>query len=184
MTNQTSSRRSFLIKTAVVTTGLALVSSTQAFAKILDNESPYKGYNPFSENKTDLRKNFFSKSILVKGIVYDEFGVSKISNAKIEVWHLSPNSEKFKHRGHFFTNENGEYKFITDFPNRYEGEKTKIYFKISSNEKATFTDLIFDSNFAYISYKHWESNNILKERLFPKLKTSGLQTTIQFNITL
>ena len=87
-------------------------------------EAPYKGYHPFAEDKTDLRVSRFGEQLEVFGRVYDHTGLRTLSNAVIEVWHLSPYSEKYGHRARFRTNESGEYSFVTDLPNRETGGTT------------------------------------------------------------
>ena len=180
-----TSRRSFLGKTSAVVAGIALFSSTKTFAKLLDRTSPFEGYNPFIEEKTDLRTgSSLDKTLKISGQVYTSDGTQTISNARIEVWHLSPGSEKYKHRGYFFSNDEGQYTFHTDFPNRTEGKKPRIFFKSTSGSKIDFTELILDDNHAHISDTHWEKNKVLKRKLFPTYNKSLFETKIQFNFTI
>ena len=59
ITNQimkkTTSRRLFLQRSAIATTGIALLST--GIARAFDSESPYDGNNPFLEDETDLVLN-------------------------------------------------------------------------------------------------------------------------------
>lgn len=181
MKNATS-RRLFLQNSAMATTGIALLST--GIVNALTNENPYEGHNPFAEEKTDLRTTIFGEHIRVRGIIYDETGSIPVEDATIEVWHLSPNSNKFRHRTKLCTNSTGEYNFITDFPNNEPGYTSKIYFKITHNHSSYFTDLSLNSFGVYISSKHWEENQSLGKKLFPKEKKNFGTRQINFNISI
>lgn len=179
------SRRLFLRKSAIATTGVVLLSSSSIANTLSNNNSPFDGYNPYSEEKTDLRtSSLFGKHVTVKGKIYDKTGNSPVSNAKLEVWHLSPNSTKYKHQAKFKTNNFGEYSFISDFPNREPGKMSRIFFKVSYNTSSYFTELLVNDFGAHITHKHWEENNQLGAKLFP-IKTGTLNfLKIQFNISI
>ena len=179
-----TSRRSFLQKSAIATTGIALLSSNVVNA--FSDNCPYDGYNPYTDAKTDLRTVSLGQHIKVKGSIYGKTGLSPISNAKIEVWHLSPNSSKYRHRGKLKTNAAGEYSFITDFPNKEDGKSHRIYFKVSDSNKTYFTELILGSIIpaAYITSKHWEENQELGEKILPVSEKFLNTTTINFNISI
>lgn len=181
---QNTSRRSFLLNSAMATTGLALLSSTHTVSAFTELSSPYNGYNPFIEEKTDLRSFLSSERIVeVAGKIYESSGKHTIANATVEVWHLSPNSSKYRHRGKTSTNEKGEYHFITEMPNREEGKLPRIYFKVTSKEQVYFTELIISSTGAHITGKHWEANKLSEKNLFPQTKQTQRKTSITFNIT-
>lgn len=182
---KTTSRRSFLGKSAMATTGIALFATTAAAHAFTAKESPFEGYNPFAPVKSDLRKNIFGKHVAVSGTIYNESGTTPLHDASVEVWHLSPDSKKFRHRAKLFTDANGNYQFITDMPEREMGKNYKIFFKISNKGQSYFTELSFNNSGAYISGKHWEKNHQLgEERLFPKQEKFLNQTDIAFNIAL
>jgi protocatechuate 3,4-dioxygenase beta subunit len=165
-----------------LTTGIAFLSSNVVNA--FTDESPFHGYNPYSEEKTDLRTTVFGKHLSVKGVIYDELGINSLPNAKIEVWHLSPHSNKYRHRGTFKTDSFGNYEFITDYPNKEKGKCARIYFKVSKSETSYFTELSLNDYGAYISGKHWEENNQLGEKLFPKKESFLNRSTVTFNISI
>ncbi len=183
MKNSTS-RRLFMRNSAFAITGLAVLTPTLTNAFNF-SENPYLGYNPYAEDKNDLRTGIFSdNSVAVKGIIYENDGATPIMNAVVEVWHLSPNSSKYRHRAKLQTDEQGEYKFITDFPNREEGKNARIYFKISNFEKTNFTELILNNAGAHITCEHWKKNQQLGEKLFPKKENFLGYSSIQFNISI
>jgi len=179
------SRRLFLQKTVIATTGVVLLSSSSIANTFTNSNSPFDGYNPYSEEKTDLRTSSFSgKHITVKGKIYDKSGLFSMPNTTVEVWHLSPDSNKYRHQGKMSTNETGEYHFITDFPNKEEGKASRVYFKVSTNETSYFTELLLNDFGAHITGKHWEENNQLGDKLFPIKDDSNNSSTITFNISI
>ncbi len=172
-------------KTFVASAGLVLISSTAPFSAQAFGRSPFDGYNPFANPKTDLRKSIFGKNVLVTGKIYDSKGTTPLSNVEVEVWHLSANSSKYRHRAKLMTNAFGEYRFITDYPNKEEGKMTRIYFKLSKNSKSKFTELLFNDYDAHITGTHWENNKVLnQEMVFPIMKKTINTIKINFNITL
>ncbi len=180
-----TSRRSFLGKTAVAVAGMTIFSTQETLANLLNNSSPFIGYNPYSELKSDLRTfSGLEKTLKVSGVVYDRDGIKTIPNAKIEVWHLSPNANKYKHRGYFFSDAEGHYTFKTDYPNRTEGKKPRIYFKTTKGNKTSFSELVLDKNCAYITSEHWAENKALKAKLQPKFESTISENKIQFNFTI
>ena len=180
----TTSRRLFLRNSAFAITGIAVISPTITTAFNSD-ASPYLGYNPYAERKTDLRSGILSLNpVTVRGTIYQSDGVTPVTNATVEVWHLSPNSAKYRHRAKIIANEQGNYEFITDFINREKGKNARIYFKISSTEKTSFTELLLNNSGAHITSEHWERNQKLGTKLFPERTVSMDQTHIQFNISI
>lgn len=179
---ESTSRRLFLQKSALATTGVALLSS--GIANAFTNEIPYDGYNPYSENKTDLRTTIFEKHVRVKGTVYDKTGSIPVPNAAIEVWHLSPNSTKYRHRTKLRTDHLGQYNFITDFPNREVAQVSRIYFKLSHKDNSLYTELAVDQTGASVTSKHWEENQHLGDKLHPSSENFLQTTTINFNLSI
>lgn len=174
-------RRNFLKNVALATSGVAFLSSTSILQAFNGNEGPYEGYNPFSEEKTDLRLSAFSGNhITIKGKVFNKSG-SAVSQAKVEVWHLSPDSDKFRHQAKMNVDKNGEYSFITDFPDRQPGRYPKIYFKISQGNNVTFTELSLTETNAYINHRHYAQNQVLGNAMFPAEEKIGNQRVVTFN---
>ena len=105
------------------------------------------------------------------------------SNAKIEVWHLSPNSKKYRHNGFFYTDEDGKYSFHTDFPSRESGSP-KIFFKATKDGVETFTQLVFVSNGVNVMSDHWELNQKLGKKVLPKCISNASLKKFEFNFIL
>lgn len=179
-----TSRRYFMRNSAIALTGLAVLTPTltSAFAA---SENPYEGYNPYAEATCDLRTSVFnSNTITVKGTVYNRDGITPLNNTLVEVWHLSPHSSKYRHRAKFYTDDQGEYEFITDFPNKEEGKCSRIHFKLSNSALYQYTELILTSSGGHITSKHWENNLHLGEKLFPTQTQFLNKTIFQFNLSI
>jgi protocatechuate 3,4-dioxygenase beta subunit len=178
-------RRNFLKNVAMAASGVVFLSSTSILQAFNSNECPFEGYNPYSEEKTDLRTStLFGNHVLIKGTLFDKKNLNALSKATIEVWHLSPNSKKFRHQAKMNVSTTGEYSFITDFPNRETGKYAKVYFKITNNEKVYFTELSLSNDNAFINNKHYEENKILGDKLIPSNKIVNNQATVNFNIAV
>ncbi|MBX2827115.1 MAG: hypothetical protein KTR22_03090 [Flavobacteriaceae bacterium] len=178
---KTSDRRTFLRTSAIAASGIALLS-TQTVEALTNDSSPFEGYNPFAEEKTDLRTFIFGKSIQVSGTVYDASGNFPEKDVQLEVWHLSPNSSKFRHRAKLKTDALGRYRFITDVPNNEKGKMGRIYFRVSKGDYAYFTELAVSETSAQLTAKHWEENNQLKEGVYLIRERNSNQLNVTFNI--
>lgn len=175
-------RRAFLQKTLLATGGLSLLSTQSVSA--LTKSSPIEGYNPFTEEKTDLRTNVFGKHLVVTGKVYDSSGKLPLKNTLVEVWHLTPGSKKYRHRGKMYTDAQGRYRFVTDLPEKDASLIAKVNFKVSHGDSEQFTSLLLGAKDAYIRCDHWEKNNRLGDKLFPSSSSFLNTRTIQFNISI
>src|SRR5690606_6205413 len=180
----TTSRRLFMRNSAFAITGLAVLTPTITSA-FNAHESRFLGYNPYAETKTDLRTGIFNtNSVTIKGTIYENDGSTPVNNATVEVWHLSPNSSKYRHRAKIIADKQGNYEFITDFPNKEEGKNARIYFKVSNSEKSIFTELLLNNSGAQITCEHWKKNQQLGDKLFPEKSELMNQLHIQFNISV
>lgn len=180
MKNKTS-RRLFIRNSTLATLGISLFSPT-IFANTLINDT---SLSVNLDKSTDLRvSSLFGKHVTVKGKIFDSKGVTPISNAIIEVWHLSPNSKNKKYNTKIETNELGEYSFITDFPNKEKGKSPRIYFKVSNGTKEYATELVLTDFGADITGEHWEKNKQLGKKLYPIKEGSKNSSKITFNISI
>ncbi len=180
-----SSRRSFIAKTTLAVMGTTLLTTSTSFATLLKTSYPFEGYQPVLDYKNDMRTLLSEKSLKVSGTLYTSVtDLQPCANALVEVWHLSPNSIEFNHKGKITTDENGKYTFYTDFPNRKEGYKPRIFFKATAEGKTVFTELIMDTHQAHISHAHWEQNKHLGNKLFPIYMPSKTEGEIHFNFII
>ncbi len=180
MKNNTS-RRLFIRNVSFASVGAAFLSSTSSLSAMTLDENQFAGYNPYAELKTDLRvSKLIGKHITVKGKIFCKNKLEPIEGAKIEVWHLSPNSSKYRHQAKLYTNEDGTYSFITDFPGREGGKLSRIYFKTSKGDTTCTTELLMNDFGSYITGDHWEKNQSLGDLLQPVKN----QSNIQFNISI
>lgn len=170
-------RRNFLKGSLLASTGAVLLPTTNLWA--------IKSFSPHSKSLADIRTKLFGKQVEVSGQIFDAFGKNTVNNAKIEFWHLTPNSEEYNHRSHVLTDLNGNFKILTDFPNREFGKHTTIHFRVSKDNQETHTQLKFSDVAAFITDRHWESNRNLEDHLlFPQLEKSVYKTKINFNISI
>ncbi|RNC88613.1 MAG: hypothetical protein ED555_13355 [Allomuricauda sp.] len=173
---KTTPRRSFLEKSLKASVALAIGSSTMP-AMAFENGN-------HKTSRTNLRTLPFGKYVSVEGTIFEKDGRTPLSNATVEVWHLSPGSETIGHQGELKTDAAGAYHMLTDIPNREFGKHHKIHFKVSRDGDSYTTELSFNGYGAYISGKHWEENRQLEDHLlFPTHETFLNKTTIQFNLT-
>jgi len=180
--NNTTSRRFFLKKSALVTSAVGLLSTQAIASSMFEDKTPYKGYNPYIDETSDLRTNTLSNYVEVTGTLFDTSGKIPLNGVQIEVWHLSPNSSKYRHRGKFFTDANGNYTFKTNFPNREKGKAPRIYFKISTPQKKSFSELIIQKTGASITSLQWKKNQALGNRLLPSSSNYLTKQKIIFNL--
>lgn len=170
-----------MTRSALAATGLSLLSANTLSA--FTNECPYEGYNPYTEFSSDIRKQFFGNELEVKGILYDK-DQNPVPDAVIEVWHLSAQSGKYRHRTKIRTNRYGEYRIQTDFPGRAEAQSARVYFKIGHDNKTRYTELAVDQTGANITSSHWEENQHLKDKLLPEANTFLNTLRITFNLSI
>ncbi|MBT8258474.1 MAG: hypothetical protein KJO49_08385 [Bacteroidia bacterium] len=177
-------RRRFLGKISVAATGMAMFSATALHA-IGGSETTFEGYRSNAPEKTDLRDLLSTeRSVKVHGKLYHRETGRPLSNHLIEVWHLSPDSKAYKHRAQFRTEDDGTYNFITDFPGQEKGKLARIYFRVSSEADSYNTSLILANEQAFIQSDHWERNQSLGSKLFPKRTEKLSLSKIQFNISI
>jgi hypothetical protein len=180
MREKDNTRRNFLKRVGLASGGVMLFSSgsmLQAFT----NSVPYEGYNPFAEEKVDMRTSLNSENHLkIFGKVFSRKKLNPVPHVKLEVWHLSPNSNKYRHQAKMLTSKEGDYQFFTDIPGKQAGKTPRIFFKITGNDGSYFTELIIGRQQTYITGHHWEKNRGLGGLLYPVMRNAN----INFNITI
>ncbi len=178
------SRRAFLGNLALATSGITLLSASSITNALTLEDQSLIGYNPYASTNADMRQTLLGKHISVSGKVFNKDGSGVVPNATIEVWHLSPNSEKYRHRAKLTSDANGNYTFITDVPNRSKGNMPCIHFKISSGESSYVSRLWMNEQSAFIHSDHWAINQHLGESLLPRKESGLLHDEIKFNFSI
>ncbi|NNE27167.1 MAG: hypothetical protein HKN09_10010 [Saprospiraceae bacterium] len=178
------SRRSFVENLTLATSGIALLSSTSFLNAFNSKTDVLEGYNPYAGTNPDMRQGIFENYIKVTGTVYSKETEQPISGALVEVWHLSPNSKKYRHRAKLKTDANGQYSFLTDPPNKEKGQMPAIHFKLSTVNDSYCSRLWIHKNTAFISSEHWARNQGLGDRLLPKKEIHTFHETITFNLSI
>ncbi|MBT8272689.1 MAG: hypothetical protein KJO77_02710 [Bacteroidia bacterium] len=178
------SRRSFLENLSMATSGIALLSAVPVLKAFSSNDAELLGYNPYAGTNSDMRQTLFGKHIKVSGKVYCKTSMQPLKNALVEVWHLSPNTKKYRHRAKLFTDAQGRYSFLTDPPNKEKGQLPAINFKLSSAKDSYFSKLWMNEKAAFISSEHWARNDGLGDRLLPKKEVHTFHETITFNLSI
>lgn len=171
-----SSRRNFLRTSALVSSGIALLSTPVGHALTPHESSQIRTCN--------LGTTWLGDHIRVTGTIFKKSDLTPVSNAEIEIWHLTSGSRKTNLQGHLTTNADGTYSIITDFPKREPGKMARIHFKVISQNKSYNTSLILSELGAFISEKHWEENQELQEKLFPRVEHTWDAKQVQFNISI
>ena len=169
----------------LATFGLTLLNTQNVLGNVFESKRDDLQYHPSSPETNDLRKSGYNvPAVSVQGVIYDKDSMQELSNVKVEVWHLSPDSEEVSYRAHFFTATNGSYQFITDFPGHAPRLKPRIFFRLSNGKKERFSELIFDTHFAYLNNEQWEHNKSNLAQLTPKLSKKLGIFSIQNHQTL
>lgn len=161
-----NNRRNFLKNTTLATIGLSSTAiavkgkkpqqynTTDCAATTLD----YYGEGPFySDNPPTLMYNKLQGSdengepLVISGRVLDLSCNKYIPNAKIDIWHASPNgdydNDGFNFRGVTQSNEQGFYLFETLKPGKYlngsQFRPSHIHFKITAPGFSTLTTQLY-----------------------------------------
>lgn len=158
--------------------------TAQRVVPCFGNRAPGFGYSPLSVEKSDLRKFPKNPEVTVNGLVIEMLSHRVLANARIEVWHCSPKTKNQHQRAHFYTDGQGRYRFITNFPMRENGKNYHIFFKITYGHQSFFTKLSFNHSLAFIS----SLNTTVRSKPHPEARQPiGPGTTsasFQFNIHL
>ncbi len=176
-----SSRRRFIVNSALATLGLTALSNVSVLANSLDGSLKTQ-LDFFKFPKTnDLRKPGLQvKSVEVIGTLYDKSELTPLPNTDIRVWHISPDSEEVGHMGQFTTDENGNYRFTTDFPGHEFGLKARIHFSVAAKGVNHLDYLILDNQQVHYDHVQWRDVNSLGDIARPQLvkfDSNGLAIT-------
>ena len=195
--SRTKSRRQFLVKSAVITTGISL-SSFSLFAiddnKNLRNKLPHFKNSEDISGKNNLRRDilFGEKPFTLEGRVY---GPDReiIRGATVRFWHNDVDG-KFhdnKLRGQFTASNKGGFYFKSYKPGKYITEnKTKtmrrayLYIEAPGYEPQLSTIYFDERDGAYIDSKTYERSGIIPRPSIPQTKTVGGELVVKYDIYL
>jgi protocatechuate 3,4-dioxygenase beta subunit len=145
--------------------------------------SPFMGYSILAPVKNDLRKQTQLPEVEVSGVVRDSETGQALKHARIEVWHSSAQSLEIIYRAQLHADENGNYNFITDIPNREKGKNYCIYFKITHRQNSYFTKLLFNHSLALISSRTPHGKSRINPGRQPEIRQKA-RATFHFTISI
>lgn len=133
-------------------------------------------YRPAAPIRSDLTyEGLVGTKIKLKGKVYGSDCVSILKGAMVEVWHCNAEgeydneSENFNQRARFFTNENGEYSFVTIFPGKYlNGELYRpahIHYRVTEENSKELVSQIYFKGDPHIVKDPWASKKKAELRI-------------------
>ncbi len=165
-------RRKFIKHTGFT----AIAISASGFTLLADNGTykgdcptttdilgPYFRQNAPFRNELPFRESDDKKPIRVVGTVFGSDCKTPIPNVLIDIWHCDENgnydmqTEEFRCRGRFHTNENGDYFFTTFIPPAYGRVRPKhIHYLVekTAEHKELVTQLYFKGD-ERIKPKNW-----------------------------
>ncbi len=107
---------------------ITIATFAYASEKCIPTRSDMEG--PFYKPNAPLRDKTGS-GLTVSGRVLSYPDCKPIANAVIEYWHTNPEGVyDDAHRATIFSDKEGRYKFVTDFPGIYPGRPAHIHFKV------------------------------------------------------
>ncbi|MFM9944820.1 MAG: hypothetical protein ACKVQB_06260 [Bacteroidia bacterium] len=191
-----------------ISTGLTAFSMTALGNILKTNEGNFKGdckttndiLGPFYRENAPVRNdltfaNQSGNNILLKGNVFKNDCVTPIKDATIEIWHCNIKGEydndtnEFRNRAQWLTNEKGEYSFITILPGKYLNgalyRPSHIHFRITAKGYKEIVSQIYFKGDPHIAKDEWASDKKAIHRILeivPEDTKGGF--TIFFNIYL
>ncbi|MDQ3192285.1 MAG: hypothetical protein M3Q58_11895 [Bacteroidota bacterium] len=153
-------------------------------------------YRPGAPILSDLTyKGLEGSRIILKGKVFQSDCISPVINAMVEVWHCNTHGEydndtkDFKQRGRLYTNEKGEYSFLTIIPGKYLNgnlyRPSHIHYRVTGENNKELISQIYFKGDPHIAKDPWASQDKAKLRILqivPEDQKSNL--TIIFDIYL
>jgi len=129
---------SVILSLIFMTIATLAYSSEKCIPTRPDMEGPFYKPNALLRDRT-------GSGLTVSGRVFSYPDCKPIANAIIEYWHANPEGVyDDAHRATIFSDKEGRYKFVTDFPGIYPGRPAHIHFKIRApGFKPLITQLYF-----------------------------------------
>ena len=135
-------------------------------------------YRPDAPTRSDLTFVGLSGSIIqLKGQVFKSDCITPIKNALVEIWHCDTEgaydnqSQEFKHRAKWQTDEDGAYDFKTILPGKYKNGRlyrpAHIHFRVSAAGSKELISQIYFQGDPHITEDPWASLPKAEHRVLP-----------------
>jgi protocatechuate 3,4-dioxygenase beta subunit len=189
--------RSSLFAFSLTTFGSIIKRSNGEFTGDCDTTNDILGpfYRPDAPIRNDL--TFAGQKgtrIMLKGKVFKADCVTPLNNALVEIWHCDSDGEydntsnEFRHRARLYTNENGEYSFLTILPGKYLNGRlyrlSHIHYRVTEAGSKELISQIYFKGDPDIDNDPWASQSKAKKRILEILPEDNGNQTIVFDIYL
>ena len=135
-------------------------------------------YRPNAPQRRDLRiPNVPGSSISSKVKVVQADCKSGLKNALVEIWHCDTagvydnDTDDFRHRASWLTDENGAYEFKTILPGKYLNGRlyrpAHIHFRVTGENHKELVSQIYFSGDPHITEDPWASKPKAEKRILP-----------------
>ena len=122
------------------------------------NKIPYPGYLPLLPITNDLRADQIGPHVHIEARIIGSRGRKPVTDAAVEVWHDSVNSNRIRHRAKLFADNEGYVRFTTDFPFRQKGKNYEIYLRVVVDKEAYYARLTFNHTTLYLKSRKSTGN--------------------------
>jgi catechol 1,2-dioxygenase len=155
---------------------------------------------PFYREDAPIRSDLTYKGldgskIILRGKVYRSDCITPIKNAMVEIWHCDTageydnDSNEYRQRGRWKTNEDGEYSFRTILPGKYLNGRlyrpSHIHYRVTAPGSKELISQIYFNGDPHIKEDPWASQSKAKGRILPiSLIDIKGNLTINFDISL
>jgi catechol 1,2-dioxygenase len=190
--------RSSLFAFSLTTFGSIIKRSNGEFTGDCDTTNDILGpfYRPDAPIRSDLTfAGQKGTKIMLKGKVFKADCVTPLNNTLVEIWHCDSDgeydntSDEFRHRARLYTNESGEYSFLTILPGKYLNGRlyrpSHIHYRVTESNSRELISQIYFKGDPDIDKDPWASHDKAKHRILEILPedNNGNQTII-FDIYL
>jgi protocatechuate 3,4-dioxygenase beta subunit len=182
--------------------------SISAFGKVEESESGFQAdcettndilgpfYRPDAPTRNDLTdKKTVGTQIQIKGKVFEDDCITPIPNAMVEIWHCNTkgeydnSSQDFQLRAKWFTNENGEYSFLTVLPGKYLNGKlyrpAHVHYRVTADNSNELISQLYFQGDPHITDDPWASKKSAEHRILPiVLEDTKGNLVVNFDIYL
>lgn len=196
-------RKKFIVTSALTAVGLstlgcAIQTPSGTFEGDCETTNDILGpfYRPNAPFTNDITfKGLKGVKIKLKGTVYQSDCKTPLKNALVEIWHCDTegnydnDSDLFRHRASFKTNDDGQYHFLTILPGKYLNGKlyrpAHIHFRVSESNYRELISQVYFKGDPHITEDPWASQAKANMRILPLIPENIKgQLNVTFNIYL